>query len=477
MMRAFTLAELAERCGASAPAETLVFTSVTSDSRKLQKGDLFVALRGENFDGHVFVEHVARQGACAAVVEKKQNVNLPQLVVDNTVYALGHLGALNRGEFQGPVIAITGSSGKTTVKEMVASVLALAAGDKNKVLATRGNLNNHIGVPQMLMEINPQHHYAVIEMGASAVGEIAYLAKLAQPQVSVVNNVGSAHVAGFGSVDNIAKGKGEIYHYLGSRGVAVINLDDSYSAQWLQQTIAFKQITFSAVKNADVTAKNISCSRTGCFTFDLLYKKEKISVQLPLIGEHNIANALAAAACCLALGVDLLTIKRGLETVVNVAGRMEIKPGINDSCIIDDTYNANPASMRAAIDALSGMEPGEGGKRVLILGDMAELGDSAENFHREIGEYIQQKNIDDVLTVGQFSAWTSGASIAGDSASHETGRRARHFSSKADIVAACKKVLQKNDVVLVKGSRSSGMEDVVNGLVKGGYMKEGSSTC
>ena len=351
MMRALTLAEVADRCGVPAPAENVSFSVVTTDSRKLQKGDLFVALCGEKFDGHDFIEPVAKQGACAAVVQKKQSVALPQLVVDNTIHALGNLGALNRELFQGPVIAITGSSGKTTVKQMIASILAAMTRDANKVLATRGNLNNYIGVPQTLLEISKQHEYAVIEMGASALGEIAYLAKMAKPQVSVVNNVGRAHVGGFGSVDNIAKGKGEIYQYLSSNGVAVINRDDHYSEQWLKQTASSKQMTFAIKNDADVVAKNITRNNAGCCSFELVCKKGSVSIQLPLIGEHNVSNALAAAACCLAVNADLDSIKRGLESVVNVAGRMQIKKGVNGCCLIDDTYNANPDSVRAAIDA------------------------------------------------------------------------------------------------------------------------------
>jgi UDP-N-acetylmuramoyl-tripeptide--D-alanyl-D-alanine ligase len=463
MIRALTLAELAERCGVLPPAEAVSFMSVTTDSRKLQKGDLFIALRGDNFDGHAFVDQIAKQGACAAVVEKKQASVLPQLVVDNTVHALGHLGAMNREQFHGPVIAITGSSGKTTVKQMIASILAVVTQDPAKVLATRGNLNNHIGVPQTLLEINRQHEYAVIEMGASAMGEIGYLAKMSQPQVSVINNVGTAHVGGFGSVDNIASGKGEIYQYLDRKGVAVINADDKYSAQWLKQTAAFRQITFSVNpssvnREADVTAKNISHNNAGCFSFDLIYKKDQCAVQLPIIGEHNIANALAAAACCLALNIDLDAIKRGLEKVVNVAGRMQIKKGINNSCLIDDTYNANPASVRAAIDALCGME----GTRLLILGDMAELGEQSDALHREMGVYARQKGIPRLFTVGK-------ASIV---AAQAFGDGAQHFVKKDAVINACKHLVQKNFIVLVKGSRSSGMEDVVNGL-----LVEGTSAC
>ena len=458
MMRALTLAEVADCCGVPAPAENVSFSVVTTDSRKLQKGDLFVALCGEKFDGHDFIEPVAKQGACAAVVQKKQSVALPQLVVDNTIHALGNLGALNRELFQGPVIAITGSSGKTTVKQMIASILAAMTRDANKVLATRGNLNNHIGVPQTLLEISKQHEYAVIEMGASALGEIAYLAKMAKPQVSVVNNVGRAHVGGFGSVDNIAKGKGEIYQYLSSNGVAVINRDDHYSEQWLKQTAASKQLTFAIKNDADVVAKNITRNNAGCCSFELVCKKGSVSIQLPLMGEHNVSNALAAAACCLAVNADLDSIKRGLESVVNVAGRMQIKKGVNGCCLIDDTYNANPDSVRAAIDALSEMT----GHRLLILGDMAELGELSDALHRDMGAYARQKGIARLFTVGKISVV----------ASQTFGEGAQHFVNKEAVITACKHFLQKDAVVLVKGSRSSGMEDVVNGLVS-----EGLSSC
>jgi len=463
MIRALTMAEVANRCGVSAPAENVSFSVVTTDSRKLQKGDLFVALQGENFDGHDFIEPVAKQGACAAIVQKKQSVALPQLVVDNTVHALGNLGALNRDQFQGPVIAITGSSGKTTVKQMIASILAAITEDANKVLATKGNLNNHIGVPQTLLEISKQHQYAVIEMGASALGEIAYLAKMAKPQVSVVNNVGSAHVGGFGSVDNIAKGKGEIYQYLSSNGVAVINRDDHYSEQWLKQTASNKQMTFAIKNRADVMAKNLVRDNAGCFSFELIGEKGSIGIKLPLVGEHNVSNALAAAACCLAVNADLNSIKRGLETMVNVAGRMQIKKGINGCRLIDDTYNANPDSVRAAIDALSEMT----GSCLLILGDMAELGELSDTLHRDMGAYARQKGIARLFTVGKISVVAAQA----------FGEGAQHFVNKEAVITACKNFLQKDSVVLVKGSRSSGMEDVVNGLVDKRLESEGPSSC
>jgi len=466
MIRALNLAELAQRCGAVTPTDNVSFTSVTTDSRKAQKGDLFVALRGEKFDGHDFVEQLTRQGICAAVVERKLPSALPQLVVNNTLTALGQIAALNREQFKGTLIAVTGSSGKTTVKQMIASILAEKTGEPGRVLATKGNLNNHIGVPLMLLQITDQHQYAVIEMGASAVGEIAYLAEMARPQVSVVNNVGTAHVSGFGSVDNIAKGKGEIYQFLDAKGIAVINLDDTYSATWLKQTAKHKQLTFSVNKKADMMAKNISRNKSrehsGCFTFELVCNKGTSVVHLPLIGEHNVANALAAAACCLALDIELSVIKRGLESVVNVAGRMQIKNGIKGSRLIDDTYNANPASVRAAIDALSSMTSSTDGNGLLILGDMAELGEHAEQLHRDIGNYAKQKGIKRLFTVGNVSLVAAQA----------FGEGAQHFMNKDAVITACRNFLQKDAVVLVKGSRSSGMEDVVNGL-----LSEDISTC
>lgn len=452
MIRPLSLAQLADRCGSTAPAQAVSFTSVTTDSRSLKPGDLFVALRGERFDGHDFLGQVAERGACGAVVESADNrVHLPQLVVNNTVKALGQLGAMNREQFNGSVVGITGSAGKTTVKEMIAAILA----QQGRVLVTKGNLNNHIGVPLMLLQINPEHHYAVIEMGASAVGEIAYLAELAKPGVSVVTNVGTAHVGGFGSVDRIALGKSEIYRALPANGTAIINRDDHYSEQWLQQNAGRRVLSFGIRQAADVRARVIVCDKAGRPGFTLVYghgaQEESVPVQLALLGEHNVMNALAAAACCVALGVSLPAIRTGLESVRAVAGRMQVKHGINDAIIIDDTYNANPASVKAAIDALRQLP----GKHVLVLGDMAELGRDAEALHRDIGRYARQQHLEMLLATGPLSRFSAEGFGAG----------ARHFPDREQLVVACRDLLQNDTVMLVKGSRSAAMETVVQSLV------------
>lgn len=446
MIGALSLNVLAERCGAQKLEKDVSFFAVSTDSRSIQRGDLFFALHGEHFDGHDFIPAVARAGACAAVVVKKQVDEFPQLVVHNAVAALGELGALNRDRFTGKLIAITGSSGKTTVKEMLASILAI----QGKVLATRGNLNNHIGVPLTLLQIGSEHSFAVIEMGASAVGEIAYLASLARPDVSVVNNVGTAHVGGFGSVANIAKGKGEIYQHLPDHGVAVINLDDVYSGEWIEQNNARRRLTFSACQTADVMATDIRADRLQQYSFCLSHQQEIISISLPLIGKHNVMNALAAAACALAVGVDLGAIKCGLESVRAVAGRMQVKTGKVGGCVIDDTYNANPASVRAAIDALAGMA----GKKILVLGAMAELGELSVPMHDEIGAYAKQQGIDILLATG-------------DAMRHGVmgfGEGAYWFADKTALTQACIDAATQETIFLVKGSRSETMENVVEKL-------------
>lgn len=443
MIGALSLNQLAERCSARKLEQDIHFYSVSTDSRKIHNGDLFIAIRGDRFDGHDFIAAVADSGACAAVVEKRQQGDFPQLVVDNPVAALGELGVLNRERFAGKLIAITGSSGKTTVKEMLASILAT----QGKVLATRGNLNNHLGVPLTLLQIGSEHRFAVIEMGASAVGEIAYLVQLARPQVSVVNNVGTAHVGGFGSVANIAKGKAEIYQGLSDDGVAVINLDDAFSGEWLEQNRDRQRLTFSVGKAADVMAMDIKANHAQQYAFVLRYGPQNLSVTLSLVGRHNVANAMAAATCALAAGVEMDAIKRGLESVQAVSGRMQVKTGSAGACVIDDTYNANPASVRAAIDALSGMQ----GKKVLVLGYMAELGDLSLSLHSDVGAYARQQGIDVLFSVGDNTQACIKA----------FGDGARWFADKPSLVDACVALAAKDVVFLVKGSRSAGMEQVV----------------
>ncbi len=441
MISALALSQVAKQCEIDSVETDISFRRVSTDSRAIARGDLFVAIRGERFDGHNFIAAVGEQGACAAIVEQiDDSCELVQLEVKDSIQALGQIAVLNRLAFSKPVVGITGSTGKTTVKEMVAAILSV----NGSVLATRGNLNNHIGVPLMLLDIEPRHDYAVIEMGASAVGEIAYLASLAKPDVSVINNISEAHVEGFGSLENIVIAKSEIYEGLADNGIAIVNLDDVHAPRWLAMNKQRRVLTFSRETTADITAQNLQRDIAGYYTFDLVIGEQCQVIQLPLLGEHNVSNALAAAACCHALDVAMADIQQGLESVAVVAGRMQRKPGAGGSLVIDDTYNANPASVRAAIDVLAACS----GKRVLVLGDMAELGEDEVQLHREVGEYVSRSNIDVLLTVGQLSRHMGG----------------RHSENADELLQQCLQLAAADVTFLVKGSRSSRMEVIVDGI-------------
>lgn len=453
MIKPLTLQQVAPLLNGTLHFGDCQFERVSTDTRNLQAGDLFVALRGENFDAHDFLAEAARKQACALVVEQVDSgIALPQLQVADTTVALGQLGRANRDNFTGPVIAITGSGGKTTVKTMLASIL----GKCGAVYATRGNLNNHIGLPLSLLEISADTDYAVLELGASAAGEIAYLAALAKPHVGLVNNALRAHVAGFGSVEGVAKAKGEMFEGLADEGVAILNLDDPAVELWRNQIGARKCIGFSVKDHADAVlrADKISESASGAVSFVLHTPAGESHIQLSQLGRHNVANAVAAAACAYALGISLDDIKAGLEVSRPVAGRMEVKSGIKGATIIDDSYNANPDSVRAALDALS-KQPGE---KTLVLGDMGELGPEAANLHRELGELAKDSGLDCLVTVGELTK-----------NSHQAfGSAGRHFENYEDAVAFIETFIGANSVVLVKGSRSARMERVVAALTRAG---------
>src|SRR5476651_2614194 len=362
------------------------FTGVSIDSRSIVPGQLFIALTGPNFDGHDYLAQVAAKGAVGALVDREvEGAPLPQLVVSDTRKALGQLGALNRNAFvDKPVAAMTGSSGKTTVKEMLASILRT----RGTVLATRGNLNNELGVPLTLLELAPEHSAAVIELGASRLGEIAYTVAMTKPHVAVLNNAGTAHVGEFGGPEKIVEAKGEIIEGLQADGVAVLNLDDKAFGIWQTRAAGRKVLSF-ALENtaADFHGGQISRDPRGCPRFELHSPLGSAPVQLNLLGTHNVANALAAAAAAHALGVSLPGIVAGLEAVQPVKGRTVAQLAINGIRVIDDTYNANPASIAAAVDILAGFS----GRTVLVLGDIGELGEWAEQGHREVGAYAADK--------------------------------------------------------------------------------------
>jgi UDP-N-acetylmuramoyl-tripeptide--D-alanyl-D-alanine ligase len=465
MMTELTLSEMAQVYGGTLMYPDCRFQSVSTDSRHIDEGQLFVALRGERFDAHEFLPDVATRAGGMVVERPVKNLNVPQWVVPNTTEALGQIALSNRKAFRGPVIAITGSSGKTTVKEMVSTILSESA----PVLATKGNLNNHIGVPLTLLALSSQHRFAVIEMGASALGEISYLCELACPDVVLVNNVLPAHVEGFGSVENIARAKGEIYQGVSAEGTAVVNLDESYVNQWLASTRA-RVLTFSMTNSeADFTVRDLVVDERGCCTFVLVTPVGEASIKLPLAGQHNIANALAAAACSHAAGAELGLISSGLNKLQQVSGRLNIERLDNGSTVIDDTYNANPGSVKAAIDALVNIR----GHHVLVLGDMGELGDDEASMHGEVGRYAAEKGVDTLLAVGPLCI----------NAAREFGGKAKHFDSKEQLVeylldneksgeagteisSELEQLLKEDVVVLVKGSRFMGMEQVVKVLVR-----------
>ncbi|GAB1459922.1 UDP-N-acetylmuramoyl-tripeptide--D-alanyl-D-alanine ligase [Thauera sp.] len=433
------------------------FDSVGTDSRALAPGQLFVALRGERFDGHEFVASAAKAGAAAAMVDVawsagKADAGLPLLVVDDTRRALGTLAAAWRARFALPLIGVTGSNGKTTVKEMCAAILrAQASRDgfgEESVLATRGNLNNDIGMPLTLLELRDFHRAAVIEMGMNHPGEIGYLSALAQPTVALVNNAQRAHLLGMGSVDEVAREKGAIYEGLGGAGVAVINADDPHAGYWRSLNAGRPIVTFGIDQPADVFAR---CTLRGLGSrLELDSPQGKIDFALQLPGLHNVRNAIGAAAACLAAGVSLEAVAEGLAGFAGTRGRLQRRAGPQGALILDDSYNANPDSVRAGIDVLAAMP----GHTWLVLGDMGEVGETSAQVHDEVGGYAKSKGIDGLFALGDISAV----------AAHNFGEGARHFTSVEALVKALAPRLDADSVVLVKGSRFMRMERVADAL-------------
>ncbi|MGF6167232.1 UDP-N-acetylmuramoyl-tripeptide--D-alanyl-D-alanine ligase [Pseudomonas moraviensis] len=447
MLKALTLSELTNALEARLIGNDASFDGVSIDSRAIQPGQLFIALTGPRFDGHDYLNDVAGKGAVAALVEREvADSALPQLLVKDTRQALGQLGALNRAAFTQPVAAVTGSSGKTTVKEMLASILRT----RGPVLATRGNLNNDLGVPLTLIELAPEHTSAVIELGASRLGEIAYTVGLTKPHVAILNNAGTAHVGEFGGPEKIVEAKGEIIEGLAADGIAVLNLDDKAFGIWKTRAAGRQVLTF-ALSNSEANfhASDLATDARGCPAFNLHTPEGSERVQLNLLGTHNVANALAAAAAAHALGVSLFGIATGLGAVQPVKGRTVAQLAKNGMRVIDDTYNANPTSMCAAVDILAGFS----GRTVLVLGDIGELGDWAEQGHRDVGEYARGK-VSALYAVGPNMVHAVNA----------FGEQAQHFGTQAELIQALAAEQDTNTTILIKGSRSAAMENIVAAL-------------
>ena len=428
--------------------DDVVVTSVDTDSRRVQPGQLFVALPGDRFDGHDFLPQVAAQGAVAALVSKPVETGLPTVLVKDTRLALGQLSSWWRQQRALPLIAVTGSNGKTTTKEMIGAIMQVHVGGADHVLATAGNFNNDIGMPLTLLRLRPTHRCAVIEMGMNHLGEIDYLTRLARPDVAVINNAGTAHIGELGSRENIAKAKGEIFAGLGHDGIAVINADSEFAGYWRGLNSGRKVLTFGLHPEANVRGELLGVASA----FKLYYQGEVVTITLAVPGTHNIMNALAAAAASQAAGASLAEVAHGLQGFGGVKGRLQQKTATNGAKVIDDTYNANPDSMKAALDVLKNA----GEHTVFVMGDMGELGSDAEAMHAQIGRYAKDRGIGRMYALGQLT----------QAAVQAFGAPARHFVSIDELVAALQTETTTNDVILVKGSRFMQMERVVNALVE-----------
>ncbi len=436
------------------------FSSVSIDSRTLNAGDVFVAIRGERFDGHDFLEQAAKQGVCAVVVEEAvENCSIPQVVVSDTTIALGHIAQCFRMQFAGTLVGITGSCGKTSVKGLLLAIFERCA----TTLATAGNFNNHIGVPLTLNSFLPSHELAIVEMGTSSPNEIEYLTRLTRPTIALVNNVRSAHIGGFGSIEAIAKEKGKIYSTLAPEQTAVINLDDPFAAQYLALTQNAKQFGFTRDASQAhipktsidyVYAESSVLNALGQPSFTLCFQKHRVEVSLQVLGEHFIDNALAAAACAIAAGISLDDIAAGLETYTGEKGRMQQVLPFDDqqqACLINDAYNASPASVKVAIDFLASASTQSGRQSILVLGNLGELGDDEIEQHRLLGVYAKQQGVHYCLTIGDLAQYAAEA----------FGEGATAFNSLAEAVDPLNTLLDSQALILLKGSRSSGVDKLI----------------
>ncbi len=444
-----TLAGFAADCAGRLVGADRAYTGVSTDTRTLRAGEVFVALTGPRFNASEFVDAAAAAGAAAVVIPAQQDAAIAQIVVPDTLAALTRAASAWRARFALPVIGVAGSNGKTTAKEMTAAILGAAG----RCLATRGNLNNHIGVPVTLLGLDGAHDFAVIEIGANHPGEVATLAALARPDIGLVTNAGAEHLEGFGSLEGVARAEGEMFAALAPQGVAIVNADDAYCGLWRGMTRA-RVVTFGIVADADFRARDIATEvgAAGFATrFTLHAPAGAIEIRMPLAGHHNVANALAAAAAAMAAGASLANVAAGLASMRAVKGRLNFRTTRAGAWLIDDSYNANPSSMRAGIDVLANLA----GRRWLAIGDMGELGAHAEAAHVDVGRYAREHGIERLFATGPLSALAVEAFGAG----------ARWFPDADALTRELDAALVADVRLLVKGSRSSRLERVVDALV------------
>ncbi len=451
MIGTMTLEMLAAELGGELSGANVEFSSLSTDTRTLQPGEVYLALTGENFDGNEFVNQAYARQAAGAIVSRKCEVPLSQLVVKDTHEAHGNIASINRQRSKACVIALTGSQGKTTVKEMLGAILGLCS----PTLVTEANLNNTIGVPKTLLRLTEEHQYAVIEMGANRSGEIAFSVAAAKPDVVMITNASPAHIEGFGSLQGIVEAKGEIIDGVKDGGVVALNADDSHIADWKRRAGSRRQVLFSLHSSeADYFASDVVVGANGETTFTLHTPTGEAEVGLQLLGRHNVMNAIAAAAASLESGATLNHVVKGLGSLAPVAGRLQPLSGRHGCCLLNDTYNASPGSFAAAIDVLMSFP----GRRILVAGDMKELGDESEQSHRQVGDYAANAGVDELWAVGDQSKHTvEGFGPAGEL-----------FASQDDLVAACIAAANTETVFLVKGSRGAKMESVLTKLTESG---------
>jgi len=447
MMR-LPLSEICTALGLPVADSHAVIESIVTDSRKVRYGSLFAALPGQTVDGHDFVKAAAGMGASAVLVQKPVEVAVPQLLVGDVLLALGRIAVHWRQGLHPRVIGITGSNGKTTIKEMLASILRQQA----EVLATEGNYNNELGVPLTLFRLEARHQYAVLEMGASKAGDIAYLAGIARPEVALISNIGPAHLAGFGSMEGVARAKGEIYQALPSTGYAVINGAEPWADLWRSLNSAQNVLTFGFDQNNDINMP------TGGSSPSVNTPLGQFILELHLPGQHNQLNALAATAAAVALSIPVEQIAAGLRAVQPVPGRLNLIHAEAGWLVIDDTYNSNPASLYSALQVLASMQ----GKAWLVLGDMKELGDDSRKMHSEVGDAARALGVRRIFATGEMSRFTTNA----------FGKGAEHFENRSSLIEALQAELRPGVNCLVKGSRSMGMEQVVNAIIGNNLKKD-----
>ena len=445
------LHDIAVDCGGRLVGADREFVAVNTDTRKLATGELFVALRGPNFDGNVYLGEAAARGAAGAIAEREGPSGFPVILVADALSALQRAAQSWRERLTLPVVAVAGSNGKTTSKEMIAAILAV----RGSTLATAGNLNNHIGVPLTLLRLTPEHRHAVIEMGANHAGDVTQLAAFAAPSIGIVTNAGAEHLEGFGSLEGAARAEGELFAALGRDGTAILNADDSFAPLWRDMTVA-RIVTFGLGAKADFTARDIHTEATtrGFLTrFTLVAPSGETTIELQLAGKHNVLNALGAAAAASAAGATLGEISSGLARMRPVAGRLQLRAAREGAWLIDDSYNANPSSLEAAIDVLESL----GGRRVLVLGEMAELGAFSREAHLEAGRYARDHGVARLFALGEATRH----------AVESFGAGASWHADVADLIAAVERELASGTRVLVKGSRMNRLERVVAALEQG----------